>query len=518
MLRRSLLVILSLVLVAAVPAAASARALHPRPLASAAKAKKKKPKLPAVTSIAPRKLAIGKTLKVRGKNFRSGKSRNTVVFQRTKGGRYIFVKAGKSSTRTLYVKIPSKLTKSLSRSKGKMVATRFRLRILSSRFGAKFTTKALSPVVVPPKSTKGTTTVGGCNPNTTGDSDHDGLSNALEKKLHTDACLTDTDGDGITDFYEYESALDYNHQAHYLPNGGVLAYPGKRPYPNALDPTDANTDHDGDGLTMRDEFQAWVKYGTPGSPYLILSDGTQNSMERKPGFGYQPAGSSIDRGHVAAPAQSASAPWRLDLNGDGWLTDDERDIDGDGLTNWDEPHGRMTPDWWTAAFTDEKPYLLSKFQSTNWLDADTDGDGVKDGVDDVDHDGWANWREVDRYNANFKPGAPRPNDGRGVYGYWTQPFNPCLPDYTNRSFPDRPLDGADPKQTCSKHPPFENPWPPFDQLQDPETWCPATRATHATSPRTAGTRCTIRSSGSCRGVRRSRRPTRTRSRPPHRPA
>ena len=39
-----------------------------------------------------------------------------------------------------------------------------------------------------------------------------------------------------------------------------------------------------------------------------------------------------------------------DLNGDGFLTDDEKDVDGDGLTNWDEAHGRMVPPWWQAAY------------------------------------------------------------------------------------------------------------------------------------------------------------------------
>ena len=29
------------------------------------------------------------------------------------------------------------------------------------------------------------------------------------------------------------------------------------------------------------------------------------------------------------------------MNGDGYLTDDEKDADGDGLGNWDEWHGRL---------------------------------------------------------------------------------------------------------------------------------------------------------------------------------
>ena len=36
------------------------------------------------------------------------------------------------------------------------------------------------------------------------------------------------------------------------------------------------------------------------------------------------------------------------MDGDGLLSDDERDADGDGLSNWDEQHGRFTEVWWPA--------------------------------------------------------------------------------------------------------------------------------------------------------------------------
>jgi len=230
------------------------------------------------------------------------------------------------------------------------------------------------------------------------DSDGDGLVNGLELSIHTDPCNRDTDGDGITDGYEYEAALDYNSRA--------LPYPGKRPYPNPLDPTDANTDYDGDGLTMADEYAAWVLYGHMSFP-LDYSDGTQSSG------GVQPV--------------TPQTAWE-DLNRDGFITDDEKDVDGDGLTNWDEAHGRMQPGWWRSVITDEPSYPLA-YQGTDWLDPDTDGDGLPDGADDVDHDGWTNADEVLR--------GP----------YWVQPFNPCLPDPTS--------------PTCQLHPPAQNPYPPF---------------------------------------------------------
>src|SRR4051794_8875727 len=404
-------------------------------------------KLPVVTGVAPKKVAIGKTLTVRGRNFVKGKKKNTVVFQRTKGGRYVFVRSSSATTRSLKVLVPSKLTASLDKSKGKRISTRFRLRVLARRFGARFTSKALSPVVMPSSATTGDTptTCSGAQLSPTGDGDKDHLSNSLEQKLHTDPCLADTDGDKVPDFYEYEAGLDYNSLA--------LPYPGKRPYPNALDPTDVNVDHDSDGLPLWAEYLATKKFGTPGDRNLFLSDGTQNSMEAKPGFGYQGAGSR--HGQVPAPTPDAAHPWYLDTNGNGWLSDDERDADGDGLGNWDEFNGRMTPAWWKAAHEDEPEYTLSRYTGTDWLDFDTDGDGVGDGRDDIDHDGWANWREIDRFHANFQAGQPRPVDGAyGPYGYWTQPFNPCLPDYTGNSAPDPPPHGANPRGDRPKHHPF----------------------------------------------------------------
>jgi hypothetical protein len=252
------------------------------------------------------------------------------------------------------------------------------------------------------------------------DSDGDGLPNALEVKIHTDPCSVDTDGDGLTDFWEEESALDYNSRA--------LPYPGKRPYPNALDPSDVNVDHDGDGLTARDEFDAWVKCGVENANVpLFLSDGTQSSG-----------------GVVRTPAGAAAA---LDIDGNGVLTDDDRDSDlcdrrgikGDGLSNWVEAHGPGVPAWWTKIVSDEKPYGLSRFAALDFLDPDTDGDQLMDGADDVDHDGWTNRSEMSR----------RPLFAGGP-AFWVQPFNPCLPD---------PLSA-----TCSRHPPPPgSSWPPFDR-------------------------------------------------------
>jgi hypothetical protein len=392
------------------PAARFPSLVRGRLVASLAAARSAPAPLPTITKVKPLRLAVGAKLTIVGRNFLPGRHRDTIVFLRA-GAPAVFLKVDTATRTRLTVKITSKLGRFLiGRNNGQKAPTRFRLRVLAARFGAGFTPRKLSPTILPAAAVKPPSGSSGppapvcslasakANPGV--DTDGDGLSNGLELTIGTDPCNADTDGDGITDGYEYQSALDLNSRA--------LPYPGKRPYPNPLDPSDANTDYDGDGLTLVDEYSAWIAFGGKRFP-LNYSDGTQTTG-----------------GPVAVTAQTA---WE-DINGDGFLTDDEKDVDGDGLTNWDEAHGRMQPDWWKKAYSSETSYLIS-YRATDWLDRDTDGDGLADGADDVDHDGYANAAEIVR--------GP----------YWVQPFNPCLPDPHSA--------------TCSLHPPFptDNPYPPF---------------------------------------------------------
>ena len=382
--------------------------LHPQPLFPAfghgsllavlASAHAPAAPLPAITSVRPLKLAIGKQLTIGGRNFLAGKHRDTIVFLRS-GVPAIFLRADSATTRRITLTLTSKLTRFLTTTNtGAKAPTRFRLRVLARRFGAQFTSTRLSPTVLPaPSGGKGPSapgcTLAGAKANPNGDADGDGLSNGLELRIKTDPCNADTDGDGVTDGYEYQSALDLNSRA--------LPYPGKRPYPNALDPSDANTDYDGDGLTLTDEYTAWVRYGASKFP-LDYSDGTQMSGGPQ----------------VVTPATA----WE-DLNGNGFISDDEKDIDGDGVTNWVEAHGPLSGQaWWSTAYPNEKPFPVA-YAGLDWLDPDTDGDGLKDGADDIDHDGWTNAQEQFRTQ------------------YVVQPFNPCLPDPKSPTCPLHP-DGS----------------------------------------------------------------------------
>ena len=365
----------------------------------------KTPARPVVRSVAPMKAGIGDQLTIKGRNFVLGTKRNTVFFK-AGSNPAVAVKAGKSTRTTLKVTIPKTLEKYIVVKDGVAQPTRFRLRVLARRFGKSYTKTSLSPSI-----TLGNAPAGGAPTGTAADCDADGilnavdvdddndlLSDALETSLKLNPCVADSDADSVEDGYEYQSALDLNNTT-----GQALPYPGKRPYPNPLDRTDAGTDYDGDGVTMAQEQLMWKTYGTRDLA-LFYSAGLKSSV----------AGQPYDGG---------------------------RDADGDGLANYVEFNGPMSGQhWWTLAYKSEKPYT-EPYAGTNAVDPDSDADGLVDGADDTDHDLWTNAEEISRFAViNHPPYA--------ITAYRVQPFNPCLPDYNS--------------PTCSLHPPFENAYPPYD--------------------------------------------------------
>ncbi len=351
-----------------------------------------KPKYPSVTKVAPMKVGVGDTLTISGRNFRSGKGRNTVVFKRL-GGRAVFVKAGKATSRKITVKLPAKMLTALSQKEGNPVSTRFRVRVAAVRLGLRFTAMKRSPLVEPESRA-------GRDP---GDGDGDRLGDALELKLGLNPSREDTDEDGVGDGFEYYSAKDLN--------GKALPFPGKQPYPNGLDKEDGGIDHDGDGLSLRLEYKAWKFTGSP-LP-LSYSDGNQ-------------------------------------FTGGGPLLDSDKDVDDDGASNYSEASGPLSgPEWWkgyteSTRCTDkyvESPYPGPRYEGLSFVDPDSDGDGVPDGADDIDHDGLTNAVEgkVRRPDwcsvyvsvgplpladgaSSIHPGGDKPDAEARI-----DPFNPCKP-------------------------------------------------------------------------------------------
>ena len=411
--------------------------------------KHKKSTKPVVTKVSPMKLKVGQKLYIYGKNFIPGKRKTKVFFLRVGKPGAVWVRSDSGTKTRLVVTVPTSLNKLIPASG---TATRFQIRVLAKSFGSATRTSRSPLISTTPGAGSGagsagvtgpTSGVAGCIPNfndPTVDSDKDLISDVREHEIGTDPCSKDSDADGVSDGYEYYSALDLNSNA--------LPYPGKMPYPNALF-ADNTVDYDGDGLTLADEASLWATYGNGQLP-LNYSDGTQTTV---------PTG---------APAGGTLANWSLDLNGDGVLNDGERDADGDGLSNWDESHGRMTHDWWTGVYNGsdpvgrplETPYTVT-FGGTKLNDPDTDGDGLVDGLDDNDHDGYNNMFEVRRpanwFATYVSLGAgttPPSNWDTSAHPYLqpgadpysrVQPFNPCKPLYSALCHVHYPLDyyGAD---------------------------------------------------------------------------
>lgn len=482
--------------------------------AATAHASKKAKKYPVITSVSPTQTNIGKTLTIKGRNFKRGRNKNTVLFKRD-GARAVFVKADIGTTKLLKVKLPAKLASVLKEVNGSATMTTFRLRVLSERLSKSFTTGKLSPKIgpelppAPPKiddqsvtNPEGDCDGDGAKNGIDGDDDNDLLPDAEEMGLKLDPCKADTDGDAVGDGFELRSAQDWNDDEYQAANG-YLPYPSKRPYPNPLD-KDADVDHDGDTLTLKQEFDLWQYTVAAGAPRdlgrLSYSAGEQYSVytrdaggRRRPALaaaGYDKQADFLawaDRSgyrtvELAAPgvnwfdsrspydirdlnrsgavesspngAAAAAETTYYDTNDDDRLSDEERDEDADGLSNFEETRGCGLQDYWSKLYDKETAYYLT-YASTAVDNADSDGDGVRDGADDADHDDLPNLMECSRNLATTLDFDPRPAQydppgARLAPPYdigFVNPFNPCLPSRTSRS--------------CNQYPVLDKAWAPF---------------------------------------------------------
>jgi hypothetical protein len=451
-----------------------------------------KTRAPVVKRVAPKKVFVGQTLTIHGRHFRRGINKNTVAFKRN-GAKAVFVKAEKGTTKLLKVTLPKRLEKILVVKNGTPTPTRLAVRVLTSRFGKRFTSRSKSPIVgaeKPPAPPKPVTVDPNADCDGDGqinridaDDDNDLLSDSYERSVSKllDTCKADTDGDGVEDGYEYQSAKDLNDDEYEVPNNPT-PYPRKLPYPNPLDGEDAGVDHDGDTLTLMDEYKLWkytIAHGTARTLSLSYSAGKQYSLGKLPRANYIRQNQFINwaythhygvvslvnlDGLVALQAQPdwLSGAWTsyeirdfdrtggglggvdtdelyyYDYNGNTYLDDAERDEDGDGLSNYVETHGPLHPGFWTAWYPQETSFRIH-YEGTEVDDPDTDGDGVLDGADDQDHDDYPNLVEVSR-NAvtgrqldpkDLTPATANPNPWYGR----VQPFNPCMPWIGARTCP-----------------------------------------------------------------------------------
>jgi hypothetical protein len=360
---------------------------------------------PTITSVTPSKVAVGGVLTLKGKNFASGVRNNRVFFSRARDGKSIRVRPRKATKTRIDVLVPNSLTALLDDDgAGGKKETRFRMMVFTKVLGPK-TRVSRSPLISPPGANVPGAPTGSAPPPppdcdndgtpdaSDADDDNDGLSDDLETAIKTNACAKDTDGDGVEDGYEYWSARDLNESA--------LPYPGKKPYPNALDATDKDADFDGDGLTETEEYAAWNLYGGRALPTgdgqtFPYSDGNQTS---------------------SAPNNAGGSDYDQNTK----VTDEEKDADNDGLANWVElarggdgngplwtlPNLTACPTVGTLQYQDCGAGTVpngNTFNTTfaaypsylqpNWLDPDTDGDSVNDLADDQDHDRITNQAEI----------------------------------------------------------------------------------------------------------------------------
>jgi hypothetical protein len=465
---------------------------------------------PTVSRVAPKHVFVGEVLTIYGHHFRRGVNKNTVAFKRD-GAKAVLVKAEKGTTKLLKVTLPKRLEKVLVVRNGTPTPTRLKIRVLSAMFGKSYTKSSKSPIVgaEKPPAPDAPDPVdpnadcdgdGQANKIDT-DDDNDLLADTLEKTLKLDQCKADSDKDGAEDGYEYQSARDLNDDEHQASNQ-YLPYPEKRPYPNPLDGQDADTDHDGDSLTLIEEYRLWkysIAQGTPRTlERLSYSAGEQYSISERvgggnrqptlPAAGYSKQADFLAWATANGYAQVALSDIGTDLgdpqatwwaprtlhdirdadrkNGvsldeqyyfdfgsghrDGMLDDAERDEDSDGLSNFAETRGCMNRGYWDTIFAStETKYPLS-FAPTDLDDADSDGDGVRDGADDQDHDDVPNIMECDRVLATAiddnadgfldeDPGnatTPRagtvPRPKLPASGF-INAFNPCLPHFSSRT-------------------------------------------------------------------------------------
>ena len=103
---------------------------------------------PTINRVQPMRVTVGQPITITGTHFNAQRRLNTVIF-RSPDGRITFAKPRRATAKKLVVQVPAGVSRLLDESDTGQLATRFKLRVLTDRFG-KFTPQRLSPVVTAP--------------------------------------------------------------------------------------------------------------------------------------------------------------------------------------------------------------------------------------------------------------------------------------------------------------------------------------------------------------------------------
>ena len=208
--------------------------------------------------------------------------------------------------------------------------TRFRLRVLSSKLSKAYTPAKLSPVIGPRSASGSDGNSGGAGVPTApdGDCDADGVKNgvdldddndllgdALELSLVLDPCVGDTDGDGVEDGFEYQSAD--RPQQRRLPAPEPLApVPGQDAVPEPAVQGRRRSTSTATAWTLQDEYKLWkYTYEVNGTATRTLaplsySDGAQYSLSALDERRRRARADDDGRPPTSRRRRSAPGPWR----------------------------------------------------------------------------------------------------------------------------------------------------------------------------------------------------------------
>lgn len=102
--------------------------------------------VPTIYSVSAMRANVGKTITIRGASFSAISRSNTVSF-RGPDGRVVLAKPTRSSRTALVVRVPGRVERLLVQKDGRRLPTRFKLRVITGRYG-KLSLRRHSPVIV----------------------------------------------------------------------------------------------------------------------------------------------------------------------------------------------------------------------------------------------------------------------------------------------------------------------------------------------------------------------------------